>query len=279
MPTPQKIYAGSTLIYESPVTTFPQLIQTSSAVTVTASATTHTKGSWSQLIASTSAQSDWLLVYADQGGTPSNGVDTSFMLDIGTGSSGSEVVRIENLFRGYTQASDTGRHNPGILFPLRIASGTRIAARAQAAVASRTGSVTVVTFSSAARSSMPTTLDTIGADTTATRGTNLPTNNTYVQLTASTSQAYQALIAVPAASGTAFDADTSLYTIASGASGSEQALFTFNVATAAAERLSYDVPRLPQVYDTHIPAGTRIAARQSVGRTYRDVIVYGVPYA
>ena len=281
MPEPQKIYAGSTLIYESPVTTFPQQVETSTSagVTVTGDATANTKGAWTELIASNDATSDWLLVDATQSAN-GNGVDTSYLLDIGTGASGSETVRIADIFCGYRPPSTGGRRVQPFLFPLRVASGTRIAARAQGAVGSRAGTVTIATLSGAARSSMPTTLDTIGADTAASRGTNLPTSNTYVQLTASTSRAYQALVVLQAGSGTSFNAvETSTFTIATGASGSEVDVYSVDLSTTNVEILHTPAFYLSSVYVGDIPAGTRLAAKQSIGRANRDVIVYGVPYA
>ena len=273
MPTPGRIYYGSTLIFDDKnFLSFPQSVEQSAQITVTASASTNTKGSWTELIASTDADTTWLHVRTII--STFNSVDTSFLLDIGTGASGSETVRIANVGVGYSSSA-----SPGFIFPLSIPSGTRIAARAQSAVASRAGTVSVDVLSDAVTAVLPTTLDTIGADTAASRGTNMPTSNTYVQLTASTSQDYQAIVATLGGSGTSFAIETSTYTIAKGASGSEVELYAFPVASTATETLRLFEPTFSSLYLGHVPSGTRLAVKQSVGRNYRDVILHGVPYA
>lgn len=275
----QKIYHGANLVLESPVTAFPEQVQVSGTETVTANASAHTKGAWAQLISSTTAQTDWLLIAPNV--SAANGVDTSFLLDIGTGGSGSEVVRIANIAAGYRQGNTSvGRQCAPFLFPLRVPASTRIAARAQSAVGGLSGTVQIATMTGAARSAMPTTLDTIGADTAASRGTNLPTSNTYVQLVASTSQSYQALVVMQAGTGSSFTAtETSTFTIATGASTAEVDIYSVDLGTSNQEAFHYSPQTLATVYVGHIPSGTRLSAKQSIGRNFRDVILYGVPYA
>jgi hypothetical protein len=277
MPVPSKIYYGSTLISDTPLA-LPQPVQTSTQATVTADASTNTKGAWTQLIASTTAQTDWLYVTCEF--TATNGVNTTFLVDIGTGASGSETVRIANAGLGQ-RLQVTARNMAPILFPIRVPSGTRIAARAQSESASRAGLMQVQTLSGAAPSSMPTTLDTIGADTAASRGTNLPTSNTFVQLTggSGTTQDYQALVVTHVGPFTSFTADNFTTTVAKGASGSEVTLIEFGASSGSAELVIVpDKGEFTSTYVGHIPAGTRLAVKASIGRTWRDVILYGVPY-
>jgi hypothetical protein len=46
----------------------------------------------------------------------------------------------------------------------------------------------------------------------------------------------------------------------------------------AAEICTYLYTQLPFVYYGNVPAGTRLAVKQSVASSDRDVILYGVPY-
>jgi hypothetical protein len=250
---------------------FPQNVErTAAGVTVTASASTNTKGAWTELIASTDADATWLYVKPIM--TTTNASDTSFLLDIGTGAAASETVRIANIGCGY--------HNtvgPGFIFPISVPSGTRIAARGQSNITVRTCAVSISVLNDASAATLPTTLDTIGADTAASRGTNLPTSDTYVQLTASTSQAYQALVAVPTGTGNVFAGEDVTFTVASGGAGSETALTNFVIGSTTQEALPFTPPTFSTVYVGSIAAGTRLAVKQSIGRNYRDVILYGVP--
>lgn len=269
MPLPSRIYYGSTLIYDANVLGFPSPVESSAPVTVTASASTNTKGSWVELIASTDANAYWINVSAAISGR-GNAIDTSFLLDIGTGASGSETVRIADLGMGYRDGRST-------LLPIYVPSGTRVAARGQSNVASRAATVSCQVLSDLAPTTLGQTLDTYGATTATSRGTNLPTSNTYVEITSSTTQAYKALVATPTGSGTTFQPDTSTYTIARGASGSEIELFSFDVETFSTELLTISDKELSTVYVGDIPAGTRLAVKQSIGRNFRDVILHGVP--
>jgi hypothetical protein len=98
--------------------------------TVTAAASTNTKGSWTQLIASTTKKVVGLVVSISAGGS----TVCSYMLDIGTGASGSEAVLIPNLFTRYGSAYGWKSHS--IFIPVQIPAATRIAARVQSSSAS-----------------------------------------------------------------------------------------------------------------------------------------------
>ena len=284
MPTPQKIYAGSTLIYESPITELPQQVDNTALVTVTGSTTAHTKGAWSELIASTTAQVDYIYFQGHTNST--NTVDTSMLFDIGTGAAGSETVRVADIAYGHqVNVGTTGKYQTTMLFPMRVASGTRIAVRLQSGtVASgptaRTASIRIGTMSGAARSSMPTTLDTMGANTGSTRGTTVGSNNTYVQVTSSTSQAYQALVLAVCGTGGTFTAGTSTFTVARGAAGSETDLFSVEAENNSLEWLRLGQTTQPfHTYTGHVPSGSRLSVKRSATLTTSDVILYGVPYA
>jgi hypothetical protein len=101
-----------------------------SGKTFTAGGSVNTKGSWTELIASTTKKIVALLISFGNIGT--GAYDDMFLVDIGTGAAASEVVLIPNLYfhreRIYRQP------NPSpVLFFVSIPAGTRIAGRCQAA--------------------------------------------------------------------------------------------------------------------------------------------------
>lgn len=90
----------------------------------------HTKGSWYQLTASTSADIDALVV--NFGGKRNTArTNASWLVDIGTGGAGSETVVLSDLFVGSSSAENLA---PACVPPMvvpTITAGTRLAARAQ----------------------------------------------------------------------------------------------------------------------------------------------------
>ncbi len=91
----------------------------STGTTITASSTANTKGSWIQLIASTSKKTVAILC----GFAAPN---ANSLLDVGTGAAGSEVVLLANI-----NVPSNNAASPLLLIALRVPSGTRIAARSQ----------------------------------------------------------------------------------------------------------------------------------------------------
>lgn len=252
---------------------WPERVDSVRNISVTSSATAHTKGAWTELIASTVAAGDMILVYIVNN---TAGTATEGLLDIGIGASGAETVIVANAVGGQLAASGTQpTFRNDQIFPVAIPAGSRVAARLQNVASARTAVVGLAVLSTGYNS--PTALDTIGATTATSRGTNLPTSNTYVQLTASTSQAYRAIVMVPLGATSNTAAATSVYTLAKGAAGSEVALGTLTVATNASEFTTIVGDEVPFVLWESIPAGTRLAVKQSVGAVTRDVILYGVP--
>jgi hypothetical protein len=113
--------------------------------TITANATPHAKGTTpTQLIASTSEPSFAIAVHIHNNST--SNVTTSTLLDIMTGGAGSEVVLIPDLMAGWVLPVSTSNAWSTYLFPLFIPSGTRLSARSQSAVASKTCSVALTLF-------------------------------------------------------------------------------------------------------------------------------------
>jgi hypothetical protein len=286
VPKLDRVYYGSTMIYEPP--SWPKVVELSGAsrVTITGDTTgptAHVKGAWSELIASTDAAARWLVVDVQTG---SNASDSAALLDIGTGAAGSETVRIADMGAGQIAAVVASAGAIKYLFPMSIPSGTRIAARIQfgtlnGAVA-RTGNMSAGVYTDDRLAALPTTLDTMGADTANSRGTTLTNANTYYELTSSTTQDYQALVATVTAAGATNRSNTSMkFTVGKGASGAEVELFSFEYRETNTESMFPAEAQIPALYTGHIPAGTRLSVKVGTGGngTFRDVILHGVPYA
>lgn len=245
-------------------------------ITATASATLHTVGAWVELIAATTADTDRLVVGCST--TAAANADTRTLVDIGVGAVGVETVIIGALPAGFVNnmSTITGNNNEYTI-PVRIPKGTRIAARCQSLITVKTVGITAAT-ALVGGAGVGSVVDTYGADLAGSQGTNMPTTDAYVTLTAATTQPYQALIMIPCGGASnSFASETSVYTLAIGAAGAEVPLTTTTVNTNASEYIKDFYPWSAMV-TRNIPAGTRIACKQSVGRAYRDVIVFGVRY-
>lgn len=112
----------------------------SEGVLLTASATPHAKGAWTQVIASTTfdAYGVWVMV----SGTATASTATAALVDIGIGGAGAETVLIPDLDAGNATAWG-GTMGHAYFFPISVPSGSRISARMQALIASDTASVGV----------------------------------------------------------------------------------------------------------------------------------------
>jgi hypothetical protein len=112
-------------------------------ITVTAGATAHTKGGWTQLIASTPYDAYGIWIGID--GIGLSAAATPYLVDIGVGPAGSELVIVPNLdVWGADPAAAVGQNPHQFWFPVYIPAGSRIAARSQSATANKTCRVMVV---------------------------------------------------------------------------------------------------------------------------------------
>jgi len=107
--------------------------------TVTAGASIHTTGSWSTLIASSSAVAAG--VYIKVVGVVAANVSSSMLMDIGIGAVGAENVLIPNLLVGYAGPDQT--MGAQYFFPVAIPSGSHISARCQSVIPSDTAEVAI----------------------------------------------------------------------------------------------------------------------------------------
>ena len=251
-----------------------------SNVTTTANLTTHTVGNWQQIIAdnATTETAGLLMFFAST--TTAAATDTGMLLDIGTGASGSEVVRVQSLAISQQASCHTA-------IPIRIPGSTRVAARIQSSVASRTLSGGFALFATPFSDRLPLSVDVLGTSTATSVGTAMSgASGTWVEIIAATTKDYQSLVLVPSLSDTNSGANATVrYDLGVGASGSEVAVASVQwlyttTPTVGATNIAGMPPGLGGVYGGFVPAGSRIVVRHNVaanpGRI--DACVIGVPY-
>lgn len=261
----QKAYLGSAPLWRQ-INWYedgsPNFIDSSSAVTLTADTAAHTKGSWSEVIASTSADVSFLWVRVSLVSAAST--NTATLIDIGTGASGSEVACASNIAVGGASAVNAATLQAVIFgIPVKIASGTRIAARIQSVVTGgKTGRVEIIAMDTGDYATTPTTVDVIGTDTTTSEGTSFSgASGTWVEGIASTSQAYRAIGVVLSTHDTIISNINNLqFDVGVGASGSEVAFGSLRYNFNADERLGITAP-FTFLFGRNIPAGSRLAVK------------------
>jgi hypothetical protein len=216
----QKAYLGATPLFRNTAWFEDDdftVVNESSSVTVTADNTAHVKGAWEPLISSTASDGTVLEIIASAGQTT---LDTSALLDIGAGASGSEAALISNIAIGGSRTNLTEQFAFSV--PIQIPAGTRISARIQSVISGgRTAVIRCNVYDTGDYAQTPSSVDVIGTDTATSTGTSFSAANSYVPLTSSTSQAYRAIVMLPNVSGSATLNVATTLTLAQGASGSE----------------------------------------------------------
>lgn len=112
--------------------------------TLTASSTTHTKGSWTAIINPVAFDCIGFFIYV--GTTFTVATRTDVLVDIGIGPTGggSEQVILSNLIAGWRHSNAaTGSFPMGVYFPIGISKGLRVSGRCQALISSDTVQVTM----------------------------------------------------------------------------------------------------------------------------------------
>ena len=107
----------------------------SEGVTIDPGGTSHTKGSWTEIISSTSHDYDLIVLTF---GNNLNNIATaaSWLIDIGTGAASSEVAILSDLYHSVGTFENDFVHCMPIYVP--IPSGTRVSARAQCSITDAT---------------------------------------------------------------------------------------------------------------------------------------------
>jgi len=136
-----------------------------SGTTVTADASTHTKGLYTEIIASLSNDTYGLWITASGVFSPNS--LRNFLVDVALGAAASEVDIIPNI--DFSAAGTKVYYFPGLF----LAAGTRISCRAQSNVTVQAGSISIFLDQGLRHDVVQTTVITYGADTANSRGTSV----------------------------------------------------------------------------------------------------------
>lgn len=103
----------------------------SGGVPVDPGGTADTKGAWSEVTASTTADINWLIICIGNQNLASRSTSANWAFDVGIGAAGFETVVIPDLLMGASSTSDAPYARSFAIPVPTISSGTRIAVRAQ----------------------------------------------------------------------------------------------------------------------------------------------------
>lgn len=256
---------------------------TNSSVTLNATVN-HTKTGWSQLIAATAEDSHGFLLSV----SCPNGFSALHLVDIGIGGAGSEVVILGNHFFDGRRLSGSGGYEQYFI-PLFIPAGSRVAARYQTNLNAE--DLNVIVQLMAGDFLLPQAyqkIETIGADTATSRGTDVDPG-----ATANTKGAWSQLIASSAGDWAGFylvigwsdNSAVGVHTrfmidVGVGAAASEVVLLPdwFANVEIVGDR---QVVKQSPVFFIPIPAGARVAVRAQSNNTDAtdrifDLAIYGL---
>ena len=225
--------------------------------TMTASASTNTKGAWAEL--SAAAPFEVYGIYLSM--HPSSADVNAHLVDIGVGAAGSEVVLVSNIAE---QQVAVYVGNP-MLIPVRIAAGQRISMRTQSNAGSAIIRATITLLSQSMLSgACESRCTTYGAVTASSAATSVDPGGTadtrvYTQLVASTTNPiHKLIIDLTDLNNTTRTTCLWLISVAVGASGSEVVILP-EMYVGTGTTGDYIVPSTLGPFDVNIPAGSRIA--------------------
>jgi hypothetical protein len=240
-------------------------------------ASSNTKGAWTQVTSASVADAYGLIVF-NSAATSASATDTSTVVDVGVGGSGSEVAIITDIAMGWRPSGFFENR-----IPVFVPAGSAISIRAAGVATSGSIPVVVVplgrTFTGRRPSTSALSLNASGA-----KGTNLSvpgganTKGAWTQLVASTTEPYAGLfIGVQGGADNVQPIANALVDIGVGASGSEVVVVP-NVAAFSPTTSEQIVVVDNGPWYLDIPAGSRIAARYATSNTGMslDVIVTGI---
>ena len=244
--------------YPLPVTSW------TSFVAVTANASAHTKGAWTELIASTSAAAD-LLQVAIQGVAQAN-TNTATLIDIGIGASGSETAIVSNVAIGGAAAfSVNDERSFRFSVPVYIPSGSRVSARIQSVVTSgKTAQVSIRLGAGPNPAGTSTSTTTLGTSTATSAGTALPSGTAWTQFVASTAAQYGAITILPSVSNVSMTTGARAIELGTGASGAEVPIVQCEFCTSTSEAVGVVYTQLA-VDD--VPSSTQLSVRYTAAAT------------
>ena len=216
------------------------------------------KGSWNELIASTSGDCDLLFLYVYHS---DSGVE-EFLFDVAVGAAGSEEAIIENV-----HLTGRPRNDPPLLLniPVHIAAGSRVSVRCQGTTV-RTVNVAVKLYANSFSAS-PSRAGAkgFGIDLSGSRGTVVDpggvanTLGAWTEIDASTSDdIYGFFVMIGNDDNATINTNNEFFIdIGIGGAGSEEVVVDSIWSRSSTSENNYPT----EFFDIVIPAGTRIAAR------------------
>ena len=242
----------------------------------------NSKGSWTELDASTSVTCEGIWVHV--GGNQTSNYQN--LIDIGTGAASSEVVLIPDVM---SSCGDTFGDARSYLIPISIASGTRLSARTQNNIGAAYIKVSCTLVSDAGLDITSfTNVDAMGVvssgaseGTIVDPGATANTKGSYVEIDASTAQNYKGIIIAIGQNGnTALNTYNFLLDVAVGVAASE-VNFIENLMFNTSALSDYGSGRVIGPIACDIPASSRLSVRsQSSGNDatdrVQDIIIYGL---
>ena len=247
-------------------------LATSLPATVTAGGVAHTKGPWTELVASTDTPMAEIVLLVQQATSLSGTGLRGTLADVGIGAAGAEVVVVSNLDIGRTSALQDYR------LPLFVPAGSRIAVRTQSFTASlvlnmQLAASTAPTFAMffggswiyAGTGATATTWGTSTANSlpqTLTLPAAINTWGAWTQFEASTAATLRYLLLLPSGPNVAgwSTAPSVLLDVGIGALGAEQSILDGG-ALAFSWNTTEAVARSPLLIGADIPAGSRLSVR------------------
>lgn len=237
-------------------------------VTITANATQHVKGAWTEIVAAAEYGFDVAMCVVRIKDVAASSANTAMLIDIGIGDAGSEQVWIPNLLAG-------GDGSTPYWIPLYLPAGTRISARCQALIGGDTAAVNVDLYGCQDAASHPLVFhaaENAGADATDSDGQGLSVNS-WSTIAASTVNEATAMIPMFSIGGN-LGGDTNVVDIGIGEVASEVVVMKkIKVSTGSSETISDTDPTAFLPMSTKIPAGTRIAGYREGGRDLASAVL------
>lgn len=248
-------------------------------VNVNVPATANAAGAWTQIFASTSAESTLLYFSMAAGSTIA---DSSLMFDVGIGPAGLESVVVPNIAHGLNNL-----FTANIVFPIpvRIPAGARVAVRGRSAAGTnRNFSPLLLLASHPDAALVPSSVDTLGSSSSTSRGTALSgASGTYTQLVSQTTRPYQALVVIPSGATNVGINSRFRLTVAVGPAGGEVDIGAVDALQGSGggvqpQSTTANVPW--SVFGTVVPAGSRISIKHNIASNpqYVEACVIGVPF-
>lgn len=220
---------------------------------VTFGATAHTKGAWTEIVASAEFDADGFELFLVDAGSVNKSI-----IDVAVGSAGNETIIVENFC---IRHSIDDASTKIACFPIAIPQGARISVRGQ-----NGGSSEVFAFSIKLMESAPSSfqlVESFGADESSSSGVLLPSStsakSSWIEI-AFAVNGNSKYIQIPNLCLTPFVDREAIFDIGIGAAGQEVAVFsdlhfrTDSSVSTARDRMLFESP-------VNWPAGTRVAMR------------------